>query len=132
MQYVSLSPDSRRFRLKHFKVKEFNCPCCGVRSMDEHLLRLLDSARIQAGVPFVINSGYRCRDHNHRVGGSPTSSHLKGLAADIATLTARKRFQILKALIYVGFTRIGISEGFVHVDVDPDKQEDSLWVYSTK
>lgn len=35
------------------------------------------------GKPFGINSGYRSAALNAAVGGSPTSSHLKGLAADI-------------------------------------------------
>ena len=33
--------------------------------------------------PIVINSGYRSEEVNKRVGGSPTSNHLTGCAADI-------------------------------------------------
>ena len=33
--------------------------------------------------PFHINSGYRCKELNKAVGGSKTSAHLKGLAADV-------------------------------------------------
>lgn len=35
------------------------------------------------GKPLVISSGYRCPELNERVGGSPTSAHLRGLACDI-------------------------------------------------
>jgi hypothetical protein len=30
-----------------------------------------------------INSGYRCRALNDKIGGSPTSDHMQGKAADI-------------------------------------------------
>jgi uncharacterized protein YcbK (DUF882 family) len=35
--------------------------------------------------PLVVNSGYRCENRNVAVGGSATSRHLIGCAADIAT-----------------------------------------------
>jgi zinc D-Ala-D-Ala carboxypeptidase len=34
------------------------------------------------GAPIVITSGYRCSRLNSLVGGSPSSAHLEGLAAD--------------------------------------------------
>ena len=33
--------------------------------------------------PITINSSYRCEEHNRSVGGSKTSQHLLGKAADI-------------------------------------------------
>ena len=49
----------------------------------EHLVdTVLDPLREYLGSPIVITSGYRCRDLNNDVGGSPTSQHLLGLAAD--------------------------------------------------
>jgi len=44
--------------------------------------------------PIVINSGYRSEEVNKRVGGSPTSNHLTGCAADI------KVFGIEQAMRY--------------------------------
>ena len=35
--------------------------------------------------PLKVNSGYRCKALNAAVGGVPTSQHVKGEAADIAT-----------------------------------------------
>lgn len=43
---------------------------------------VLDPLRLEFG-SVVIRSGYRCRELNERVGGSPTSQHTKGMAADI-------------------------------------------------
>ena len=63
-------------------------------------------------------------------GGSPTSSHLLGLAADIRTADNWRRFKIVSSLIYVGFERINLkaSESFLHVDNDPDKPREILWI----
>lgn len=49
---------------------------------------VLDPLREAMGFPLVITSGYRCTDLNHDVGGSPTSQHLLGLAADFRPLHA--------------------------------------------
>ena len=45
-------------------------------------------------LPVIINSGYRSPEVNKRVGGSPTSNHLTGCAADI------KVFGIEQAMRY--------------------------------
>lgn len=44
---------------------------------------ILDKAREHFKKPIHINSGYRCLELNNKIGGSKTSSHLKGEAADI-------------------------------------------------
>jgi len=119
-------------KLKHFKLEEFACPCCGQCNMNEELLGRLDEARGIANVPFHINSGYRCKEHNKSVGGSPNSSHLKGLAVDIKTHNSRDRFRILEALLAVGFNRLGIGRHFIHTDIDKDKVREVIWDYYEK
>lgn len=44
--------------------------------------RWLETARGVLGVPLRITSGYRSPAHNADVGGSSTSDHVRGLAAD--------------------------------------------------
>ena len=110
--------------------EEFTCKCgCGLNNLDEEFYRKLVIAREIAGVPFVITSGRRCPKHNKDEGGSPTSSHLKGLAADIAVRDEEHRYIISDALKDVGFTRLGTAKSFTHVDMDPDKNERREWVY---
>lgn len=46
---------------------------------------VLDPIREMWGKPIMVNSGYRCPELNKKVGGKPTSQHLKGEAADITT-----------------------------------------------
>ncbi len=120
--------------LRHFGPHEFVCPCenCdgGAHHMDRDFLRLLDRARDLAGVPFVINSGYRCPEYNATLPNAVSdSSHTLGLAVDIATLTSRARFAVLEAMFALGVQRIGIGDRFIHVDVDDSKPDRVAWGY---
>ena len=49
----------------------------------EHLRAQYNLLYDDGSHPIVINSGYRSEEVNKRVGGSPTSNHLTGCAADI-------------------------------------------------
>ncbi len=116
------------------KVKpyEFDCKCgCGHNNMDDDFIYKINRARNMANVPFIITSGARCREHNERVGGSLTSSHLVGLACDIACSDSRTRYKIVKALLLAGFTRIGIGKDFIHVDAAECeiKPAEVMWDY---
>ena len=116
--------------LRNFDISEFDSPDQkGSGSlMQMSTLEMMDRARSLAGVPFQVNSGYRTPQHNLQVGGSATSSHLKGYAADIA-VTPLTKSRILRGLIGAGFKRIGIASTFIHADNDPDKNA-STWLYS--
>ena len=119
--------------LKYFNEDEFICTCgcgCGKENMDNVLLGMLDRARDLAGVSFNITSGYRCEKHNKDIGGVKDSAHCTGKAVDIACQSSRIRCKMLKALLTVGFTRIGIAQKFIHVDVDERKDSNVVWVYS--
>ena len=110
---------------------EFKCKCgCSLNKMNPDMLALLDDARNMSSHPFVITSGYRCKDHNFNVGGSATSSHLKGLAVDIATPDSRTRWEVISSLIQAGFRRLGVAKNFVHVDLDHEaKTPFVIWYY---
>ena len=97
--------------------------------MDKTFLLRLDEARERAGIPFIINSAYRTPEHNAKIGGKPNSSHLRGLAVDISVTNSRQRFIILNALLDVGFTRIGIADTFIHIDLDNEKSKEVIWTY---
>jgi uncharacterized protein YcbK (DUF882 family) len=97
-------------------------------NMNKDFLFVLDEAREFAGIPFVINSAYRSPDHPLSI-KNPSSSHIKGLAVDIKATDSVTRFKIVKALIEVGFTRIGIADTFIHVDLDFDKTQKVIWTY---
>ena len=96
--------------------------------MNVDFINKLDEAREYAGIPFVINSAYRSPTHPLSI-KNPTSSHIKGLAVDISVKDSMTRFKVLDALIAVGFTRIGIANSFIHVDLDFDKSQNVIWTY---
>ena len=123
--------------LPYFKEEEFKCPCCGKAEMSESFMDQLLKARIIAGVPFIITSGYRCEKHHAEIYDKmgkpvlPDSPHLEGVAADISVTKGNDRFVILGALIKAGFRRIGIGSNFIHVDRDvrTGKAQNTVWTY---
>ena len=69
---------------KNFKVREFRCKDGTDEILiDMALVRYLQQIRDWAGASITINSGYRTPSHNEEVGGSDTSKHMQGKAADI-------------------------------------------------
>jgi uncharacterized protein YcbK (DUF882 family) len=118
--------------MNYFTEKELACPCCGKNNIQKFFLDRLNRARNIAEIPFHTTSICRCIKHNESelVGGSKTSSHLKGLAADIYIKgNSTIRFIIISALLKAGFTRIGIGKTFIHVDSDFDKKQKVCWLY---
>lgn len=116
---------------KYFKLSEFDSPDRpnSGELMEHEVVQALDIARDIYGYPMVISSGFRSVEHNRAVGGSPKSSHLLGWAADIAVSNSRRRFLLVEALLDAGFHRLGISEEFIHVDLDPNKTPNCIWTY---
>ena len=117
--------------MRYFTYDEFDSPDApgSGHEMHQEFLYMLDDARDIAQVPFVINSGFRTEEHNRAVGGTSDSSHLVGWAADIRATTSNRRWLVIEALIQVGFTRIGVADTFVHVDCDPAKANNVMWLY---
>lgn len=97
--------------------------------MNEEFLDMLDDARGFAGIPFKVNSGWRCEARNKAVGGKSKSAHLSGFAADISCKDSRSRALIINALGWIGFNRMGIAENFLHVDSSPLKDKKVIWLY---
>lgn len=64
---------------------------------------VLDPLRKAYGKPIVVSSGYRCEALNKAVGGSKTSDHMNGRAADIVgtpntPAENRKLFNLIQEL----------------------------------
>ena len=78
----SMSRDSTRQLSPSFKVREFGCKGSDVVLIDDELVVLLQCIREHFGKPVHITSGYRTAAHNAAVGGSKSSQHLLGRAAD--------------------------------------------------
>lgn len=98
-------------------LKEFECKDGSHQVvLKADLLDKLQQLRDLAGKPVVVTSGYRNAAYNLRVGGSPTSRHLRGEAADIRVAGLRPE-QVAQLAEEVGFGGIGVYDTFTHVDV---------------
>ena len=62
---------------------------------------------------------------------SPTSSHIKGIAVDIAFGNGTDLAIIMGALVGADFERFGINfdKHFLHVDSDKNKTFPTIWGY---
>lgn len=75
-------------------------------------------------VPIRVTSGYRPPEYNASVGGSSTSSHQDGLAADIIPLSARTMYQnylALEGANLPAFDQIIYypAQGHIHIGLGP-------------
>ena len=119
--------------LKYFKRSEFNCKCgCNINYIDDDFMLSIDKARRISGVPYIINSGYRCKKHPLSLSNT-TSSHIKGIAADIRFTNGKNLALIMSGLGGAGFERFGIDfkNKFSHADLDKEKVSPTIWGYPT-
>lgn len=121
------------FLKNYFSPKELRCHCgCDKNNFSPDLLLILNSIRGSLGQPLILNSACRCEYHNTYVKGSKNSSHIKGLAVDLQVNGSRERFFLLLAIFQLSglpVTRIGVHRTFIHIDIDPDKDDEIVWVY---
>ena len=54
-----------------------------IENLTEFTNEVLDKLREVWGSPIKVSSGFRCEKLNKKIGGSKTSSHLNGYAADL-------------------------------------------------
>ncbi len=123
--------------MKYFTYTEFDSPdeVGSGKKMHPDILEMLDQARDKYDKPIRITSGYRTKEYNESLSArgykaSPNSSHLKGLAVDIACASSVDRYHLINCLLDVGFKRIGIANTFIHVDIDPEKANEVIWTYA--
>ena len=69
-----------------------------VENIARLVVNVLQPLRNAYGKPITVNSGYRCPALNKAVGGSTTSSHMKGEAADI-TAGSKEENKVLFELV---------------------------------
>jgi len=86
----------------------------------------LDVVREKLGQPLLISSGYRVRELNERIGGSSTSDHMNGLAADLTLIEKTpKAFNLLfNTIIHLAeqqkipmFDQLIYGSGYIHIGI---------------
>ena len=129
VQQFSQSEENKQLS-SNFRVREFRCKCgkCQTILVDDALVTILQRVRDHFGVSVNVNSGYRCEVHNEKVGGSQTSHHMRGMAADIRVKGVTPA-EVAKYAESIGVQRIGLYEAaegeFVHIGSDGRKR---FWV----
>ena len=113
---------------KDFTFEEFKCKCgtCGGGVMNAAFMQKLQALRDAYGKPMVPSSGFRCSAHNRKEGGSVTSMHLQGRAADIFCEDGPDKFEFIMLAAAAGFNGIGVAKTYVHVD---DRETQTFWTY---
>ncbi len=121
-----------------FKQNQITCKCgCGYSAISKQLMDMVYQLRLLINMPLTVTSGCRCLKHNRSIGSNDTSSHITGLAIDIAIPHKNNQEFIdnLDKMIFfagvVGFKRIGINRDkkFIHLDVDYNKIHPSVFKY---
>ena len=107
----------------------FACKCCSRNIIDPRVVTLHRAIEMDVLESITVNSGCRCERYNKKIGGSPTSSHLRGLAWDVDCDGSTMRYRILNAAIKLGIDRIGIGKGYLHLDIDRQKDRRVIWLY---
>ncbi len=115
---------------EHFKREEFACNgvgCCGhsapisLQLLENlELLRKAVSEELAKDTGLKINSGFRCKTHNAKVGGASDSLHCFGIACDVATpkgLTDKRFSEIAEKVPAFSNGGIGLYLGRIHVDI---------------
>lgn len=114
---------------RHFMLSEFTRSATAIRygidntpdadsvaALQDLCINVLEPLRMRFGV-IRITSGYRCLKLNQMVGGSRTSQHLMGEAADIhvgSLETARKYFYFIKRHLDFDQMLLEMKAGKVH------------------
>ena len=130
IRQYSLAKDGEKMLAPDFRVREFRCKDGSDEILvDEALVLLLQCIREHFGKAVTITSGYRTPAHNAKVGGSKSSQHLLGRAADIqvASTSVEDVAAYAESLLHtwggVGRypVKAGRAKGWVHVDTRPNK-----------
>lgn len=121
--------------MKYFSIKEltasFKATQLGIKNepskqattnLESLVLNILDPLRAAWGGGIIVTSGYRSVALNKAVGGSPSSAHRYGLAADI--VPADKRISVFKA-----FVVNWLKENEISFDQYIDEADGSEWIH---
>lgn len=86
---------------------------------------MLEYVRRLLGCPILVHSAYRCEKVNELVGGSKTSAHLQGLAADIVAPDFGSPVNVAFCINESGFPfdQLILEYGWVHIGLAKDGEK---------
>jgi hypothetical protein len=92
-----------------------------VKNLTELCAYILEPLRVAAGSPVVISSGFRSPKVNALAGGSKTSDHMDGLAADL-TVPGMTTLAVCRLIVMLNLPfkqLINEFNSWTHVSFDP-------------
>lgn len=111
----------------HFNAKEFRCKCNkshDFKISEELITKLEKLFDVLNCSKIIVNSGYRCPEHDKAVGGDGSGQHVQGTAADIVCydrdgkiISAQKVTCAAQDIGFAGIANISAKHQAVHVDV---------------
>ena len=100
MQYFSIKELAASTEAKKMGID--NTPASeDVANLTALVEAVLDPLRNRYGRPIYVSSGYRCKRLNKAVGGSATSQHMTGEAADIYVTNAKDKAMLFSLIYYL-------------------------------
>lgn len=119
--------------MKYFSIKEMcksstakklnidNTPSADIeKNLTVLIEQCLDPIREKFGGPIMITSGYRCPQLNAACGGSPTSEHKTGFAADIDTSDNTRLWEVITS---------GDFKWTQLINEYPDDNDEPSWIH---
>ena len=126
----------------NFSSEEVACSHCGIERMNLRTVNMFQRIRDYLQRAVYVYSGCRCVFWNKQVGGVEYSSHVfteekESCAGDLSLvpesekrpMTNEELFMLQRAAQEAGFNRLGIHRRFLHVDDDPEKPKNRMWLY---
>ena len=114
-------------RWPSFSFYEMRCKHTGELDMDPDFMDILQAIRNEVGKPMRVTSGYRAATHPEELQKGKPGAHFHGLAVDIAM--PPYAYELIAIAIKLGIIGIGVSEGFIHLDVANHAPRPRLWGY---
>jgi len=121
---------------EHFSIKELtitntgydNSPTNAIIDNLTTLAQALEKVRTACeNRPITILSGYRSPDVNHAVGGSKTSAHMQGLAADfiVGGMTLKEIFKTIRESGIV-YDQLILEPSWIHIGLAKEPRKQNL------
>lgn len=122
---------TKNFKLEEFEIatsayryhmaKDVNVVPLEIKPLVRLLAEQLQIIRNVISMPIYITSGYRSPKYNAIIGGSKSSYHMKGMAADIKTdMNIKQLHNIIETMMDNGEIMqggLGLYNSFIHYDI---------------
>lgn len=84
---------------------------------------VMNTIRAYWGSPIYVNSWFRCKNHNEKIGGAIKSTHMYGIAVDIRLIDKQIEeafvtlIKILQKKKIIPKLNIIVYDTFIHIDL---------------